>query len=134
MKKYATFLISLSIFLFVSCEKTSPISKKDKMGNWECGMQNYSACSNTDYEDPNLVEEGLEVHVFEPLVVSNECNCIVSGAIKYVKNKKTVALVYYGNGDCDNQAKKILCVNGDCKDKYASVCYFAMNCESIASN
>ncbi len=125
--------MSLSIFLFVSCEKMD-YSKKEKKFYGECGMQNYNDCSNTGYEDPNVVEEGLDVYVFEPLVVSSECECIVSGAVKYVKNNKTVALVYYGNGDCDNQAKKILCVNGDCKDKNASVCYFDMNCESIDSN
>ena len=134
MKIYAILLMSLSVFLFVSCEKMDYSSKKEKEWYGECGMQNYNYCSNTDYEDPNIVEEGLKVHVFEKLVVSSECNCIVSGAVKYVKNNKTVALVYYGNGSCDNQAKKVLCVNGDCEGKDVSVCYFDMDCDPVATN
>ena len=133
MKKHAILLLSLSVFLFTSCEKFEKPSE-EKEYYLECGMQFDDYCSDTNFEDPTIVEEGLSVYIFEPLVVSDDCNCIVSGAVKYVKNNKTVALVYYGDGDCDHIAKKIICVNGDCKDKNASVCFFDPNCASPDNN
>lgn len=60
---------------------------------------------------------GVHKFVYEPIVVSNDCNCIVSGKVKYLKDCKTVALVYYGDGVCDNKATKIICENGNCFDK-----------------
>ena len=60
---------------------------------------------------------GVHKFVYEPIVVSNDCNCIVSGKVKYLKDCKTVALVYYGDGVCDNKDTKIICENGNCFDK-----------------
>ena len=60
---------------------------------------------------------GVHKFVYEPIVVSNDCNCIVSGKVKYLKDCKTVALLYYGDGVCDNKATKIICENGNCFDK-----------------
>ena len=60
---------------------------------------------------------GVHKFVYEPIVVSNDCNCIVSGKVKYLKDCKTVALGYYGDGVCDNKATKIICENGNCFDK-----------------
>ena len=61
---------------------------------------------------------GVHKFVYEPIVVSDDCNCIISGKVKYLKDCKTFALVYYGNGDCDNIATKIICDNGNCFDKF----------------
>lgn len=60
---------------------------------------------------------GVHKFVYEPIVISDDCNCIVSGKVKYLKDCKTIALIDYGNGDCDNIATKILCKEGTCFDK-----------------
>ena len=60
---------------------------------------------------------GVHKFVYEPILISDDCNCIVSGKVKYLKDCKTVALIDYGNGDCDNIATKILCKNGKCFDE-----------------
>lgn len=60
---------------------------------------------------------GVHKFIYEPIVISDDCNCIVSGKVKYLKACKTIALIDYGNGDCDNIATKILCKDGKCFDK-----------------
>ena len=60
---------------------------------------------------------GVHKFVYEPIVISDDCNCIVSGKVKYLKDCKTIALIDYGNGDCDNIATKILCNEGTCFDE-----------------
>ena len=60
---------------------------------------------------------GVHKFVYEPIVISEDCNCIVSGKVKYLKDCKTIALIDYGNGDCDNIATKILCKEGTCFDE-----------------
>ena len=60
---------------------------------------------------------GVHKFVYEPIVISDDCNCIISGKVKYLKDCKTIALIYYGNGYCDNIATKILCMDGSCFDE-----------------
>ena len=60
---------------------------------------------------------GVHKFVYVPIVISDDCNCIVSGKVKYLKDCKTIALIDYGNGDCDNIATKILCKEGTCFDE-----------------
>jgi hypothetical protein len=60
---------------------------------------------------------GVHKFVYEPIVISDYCNCIVSGKVKYLKDCKTIALIDYGNGDCDNIATKIMCKDGKCFDE-----------------
>jgi len=60
---------------------------------------------------------GVHKFVYEPIVISDDCNCIVSGKVKYLKDCKTIALIDYGNGYCDNIATKILCKDGSCFDE-----------------
>jgi hypothetical protein len=62
--------------------------------------------------------EGYHKFIYEPIIISSECNCIVSGKVKYLEDCETKALIDYGNGDCDNIATKIICKNGDCFDKF----------------
>ena len=69
-----------------------------------------------DKDDCNKLS-GVHKFIYEPIVISDDCNCIVSGKVKYLKNCKTIALVDYGNGDCDNIATKILCKDGKCFDE-----------------
>jgi hypothetical protein len=89
MKKYVAVIFIIA--LFSSCCK------------WEKG-----AC--TEYK-------GYHKFIYEPIVISEDCNCIVAGKVKYLKDCKTVALIHYGDGECDNIATKIICENGDCYGK-----------------
>jgi len=61
--------------------------------------------------------DGYHKFIVKEIVINEECNCIVSGYVKYIKDCQTVALVDYGEGECDNIATKIICKNGDCFDK-----------------
>lgn len=54
-------------------------------------------------------------YIYEPIVFDEDCNCIVSGKVKYLKNCKTAILLDYGNGECDNIATKTICKNGKCE-------------------
>ena len=60
---------------------------------------------------------GVHKFIYKPIVISDDCNCIVSGKVKYLKDCKTVALIDYWNGDCDNIATKIMCKDGKCFDE-----------------
>ena len=44
--------------------------------------------------------------ITKPLVKTDDCKYIVEGTIEYLKDGKTVAVVDYGNGECDNIATK----------------------------
>ena len=81
---------------------------------------NFSCCKidkklTHKYECDKLV--GVHKFIYEPIIISEDCNCIVSGKVKYLKDCKTVALIHYGNGECNNLATKIICENGNCFDK-----------------
>ena len=58
--------------------------------------------------------DGIHKFIYEPIVISEDCNCIVAGKVKYLENCETVALIHYGDGSCDNIATKIICENGEC--------------------
>ena len=53
-----------------------------------------------------MINYGVHKFVYEPIVISDDCNCIISGKVKYLKDCKTIALIDYGNGYCDNIATK----------------------------
>ena len=78
-----------------------------------------SKFKNDDFSKNHNCEKlaGFHKFIYKPIVISQECNCIVSGKVKYIKDCKTVALVDYGNGNCDNVATKIICVDGNCFDE-----------------
>ena len=84
-------LIGLSIFLGIACSK--PLEK-------------------INYKCEHL--KGMNKFIYEDIIISDKCNCIVSGKVKYVKDCMTVALIDYGEGECDNIATKILCDEGNC--------------------
>lgn len=74
-----------------------------------------------DFEKENYNCEKLEGYhkfIYEPIIISSDCNCIVAGKVKYLEDCETKALIDYGNGECDSIATKIICKNGDCFDKY----------------
>lgn len=55
-------------------------------------------------------------YIYEPIVYDEDCNCIVAGKVKYLKECQTAVLLDYGNGDCDNLAIKTICKNGKCEE------------------
>ena len=82
----------------------------------------FSSCSkliiskdNGEYECEKL--QGFHKFVYEPIIIDEECQCIVAGKVKYLNDCETQALIYYGNGDCNNIATKIICKEGNCFDK-----------------
>jgi hypothetical protein len=79
--------------------------------------------------DINLEGNGVEKIIVEPLKKVDNCGCIVAGLIKYVKNGKTLMLLDYGKGECDNIAVKTYCPDGDCTGNQAKVCKFEMDCK-----
>ena len=70
---------------------------------------------NGEYECEKL--RGFHKFVYEPIIIDDECQCIVAGKVKYLNDCETQALIYYGNGDCNNIATKIICKEGNCFDK-----------------
>ena len=86
------------VVLFTACEKGN-----DK-NSLENDMKNLEA---------NLVLQGdgdFEKVITKPLVKIDGCKYIVEGTIEYLKNGEVVAIIDYGNGECDNLATKT--VNG----------------------
>ena len=61
--------------------------------------------------------DGYHKFIYDPIIVDEECNCVVAGKVKYLQNCETKALIHYGNGECDNIALKISCLEGNCYDK-----------------
>jgi len=69
-------------------------------------------------------------YIYEPIVYDEDCDCIVSGKVKYLDNCITVALLDYGNGECDNVATKTICNNGKCEIAAgASIESFEFDCK-----
>jgi hypothetical protein len=81
-----------------------------------------SSCCKFTKDDSNKAHyckdfEGYHKFIYEPIVLSEECNCIVMGKVKYFKNCETQVLIDYGDGTCDNIATKIICNQGNCFDE-----------------
>ncbi len=51
-------------------------------------------------------EGKYEKIITKPLVKTDDCQYIVEGTIEYLLNGETVAIVDFGNGECDNIATK----------------------------
>lgn len=87
----------------------------------------FTACTKLD-KDCELKSK----YIYEPIVFDEDCDCIVSGKVKYLKDCMTVALVDYGNGTCDNIATKTVCKNGMCEKKAgAYTVKFEIDCKEI---
>ena len=118
-KQWLCYVIVGMLVIFSSCKKKDFWKK-------ECGVKDIGICNGDQtkqYNNTDYIE-----YIVKPIVVSPDCNCIVQGFLKYVKNNKTVALIDYGNGECDEWAVKINCVDGDCEHKMATKCKFEIDC------
>jgi len=71
----------------------------------------FTACTKLDDKECEFKSK----YIYEPIVFDEDCNCIVAGKVKYIKDCQTVALVDYGNGTCDTIATKTVCKNGKCE-------------------
>jgi len=60
----------------------------------------------------------FEKYVVEELIVSDECECVVSGMEKFLENGQTRFLIYYKYEDCIGYGYKVVCENGDCENAY----------------
>ncbi|MDX2361491.1 MAG: hypothetical protein QNK23_11845 [Crocinitomicaceae bacterium] len=96
---------------------------------WACSEATCEECISDIYENPYTVPSDVEVYYVEPLVYDAKCGCITGGWVKYLKNGKTVAMVKYGEGECDRQGIKVMCVDGDCDLGTGSqTCTFQTDC------
>jgi hypothetical protein len=68
-------------------------------------------------------------YIYEALVYDEQCNCIVAGKVKYLKDCTTVALVDYGDGTCDNIAIKTICPDGKCDGPALAFEAFEFDCQ-----
>ncbi|UTW61984.1 hypothetical protein KFE98_18540 [bacterium SCSIO 12741] len=87
----------------------------------------FSSCEKLDFGKGGKGTK-CQKYVYEDLVFSEQCGCIVSGKVKYVKGK-TLALVDYGDGSCDNEAVKTVCYQGDCYHKKATKHVITIDCQ-----
>jgi hypothetical protein len=129
MKKILPAIFLLAIIPFVSCNKFD--CKKDKDYKI-CTINNSELSTDNNYEDfYNWQAPGVEQYILEKIVVDPSCNCIVSGFVKYLKDGKTIAMVNYGEGDCDEWATKVNCIDGSCSEKDGAYCTkFKQDCGS----
>ena len=132
MKKLLPLLSVLSLLLFFSCEKENEfggtVDKEAQEYEFPCQVGNCDVCEDYDFVNPNTGDP-LHRTVVEPVIYSEECGCYVSGLVKYDDCGQTIALVWYGDGECDGKGLKTICVNGDCNDPDAKTCEFDLDCE-----
>jgi hypothetical protein len=123
--KYLNIALVATIILFTSCSKDF-LDKKEHKG--ECEKSECTVTTDDKFMDPNTTDPNIQVDILSELVTGEDCNCIVSGKVKYRENGITAALVDYGNGACDNWATITVCYDGDCKDSKAKCLKFEQNC------
>ena len=78
-------------------------------GNGECdNIATKTVNGETYVFELNEKDKGGEYEkiIIEPLVKPEDCKCIVSGIIQFLKGDIIVATIDYGNGECDNWATK----------------------------
>ncbi|MFT4602212.1 MAG: hypothetical protein ACI857_002398 [Arenicella sp.] len=125
MKNLASIFI-LSLLLF-SCGKTDFKKDWDKGDKSDCEQEECTACADGDYEDPDVLGEGVTKYVLEDFKY-DERGCITEGYIKYLKDGVTVALVKYWSKDGVTYGCKTICVYGDCFDEEDYSCKFEVEC------
>lgn len=127
-------LSTLLLFLFTACDKVEfkSLQLENKglgLDDVGCVIGDCPKCTDAIFSDPNDVDDDVQVLIVEPLIENEECGCIESGLVKYLKNKKTIALVKYAAIDCNGIAYRTNCVNGDCENELASSCQLELICQ-----
>ncbi len=95
MKILALILLSIAITL-TGC------SDKDAIGLDTNSVEAVAASQSADIE----TKDGYEKVITKPLVKLDDCKFIVEGTIEYRLEGEVVAVVDYGDGECDNIATK----------------------------
>jgi len=130
MKRLILFLSIISSFSFYSCEKPSTLGEKIEFDyEFPCALGECDPCGDLDFIDPSTIGKTVQQIIIEPIQFDEACGCIVRGLVKYVDCGKTIAIVYYGNGECDGKGLRTLCVGGDCEVAEAKTCEFDMECD-----
>lgn len=89
-------LLTISMAVFITaCNKE--ISTK----NDETDM--FKSVSELE-SDLNLIGDEIEKVITNPLVKIEDCDYIVSGTIEFQQNGETIAVIDYGDGECDDIA------------------------------
>ena len=140
MKKLLFCLSLLAAFSITSCER-EVIGEEREQGRSQSGDN-----LGDDYSRPGQFDEcaGVSIARFEneaeftktivePLVISDDCDCIVSGVVKYTATDRsgTRASVDYGDGECDDWAIVKTCENGSCEDGGSGTCRVELDCEVL---
>jgi hypothetical protein len=128
--KFLTPILLVPAVLFSSCNKEDLWGKKGSNYEMKCDLSNSIETTDDTYLNPYTTPSNVKVNILRDLETGDECNCIVSGFVKYRVNGKTAALVDYGNGQCDPWVAITLCHNGDCEDSRAKCYKFKQNCGS----
>lgn len=117
--KFSSFtLFLIALFAFVACNKQD--LKKEKEEKDEIAFCEWDG---SKVADANI----WTTYVSEPIVTNEDCGCITSGVVKYVKNETEFAYeIYYGKGECNKLA--YLVTYYDDKDKQPTKCKFELDC------
>ncbi len=127
MKTLFITLVTLIAVTFTSCDKFE-FDDHDHDGNYGCGTTDYG---DKGYWDKSDKPEGAVIdgkYVYEEIVYSDDCDCPVKGKVKFVENGQTVALLDYGNGQCDEFGLKTICIDGNCKDDDVTIVKIKLDC------
>ena len=92
------FAISLA-FVFTSCTKDNASSKDDDM------------LKSATFEEADLDLKGdgdFEKVITKPLVKIEDCKYIVEGTIEFQKDGEVIAIIDFGDGECDDIATKTI--------------------------
>ena len=91
------------LITFTACNKED--SSSDKNSYDEGSSLEYAIFNQQD--NVNLKGNGdFEKVITKPLVKLDDCKFIVEGTIEFLLNGEVIAIIDYGNGECDNIATK----------------------------
>ena len=97
MKAFVLFAISLA-FIFTACNKENASSKSS---------EDADMLKSASYEEAILVLKGdFKKTITKPLVKIEGCKYIVEGTIEFSKEGEVIAIIDFGDGDCDDIATK----------------------------
>ena len=129
---YLWYMVHLKQMLFI-CQLTILFvwgCKKNYDYEMLCNLNNRSVTTDDKYKDPNANKPNMQVYILRELVTGADCNCIVSGMVKYLESGKTSTLVDYGKRQCDQWVAITICYDEDCEDSRVQCYKFNLECSS----
>jgi len=131
MKNSILLLLVAFCLTIVSCGKDLDFKKgkKDDWPTFDFDLEGLEVC---EWNEAEMSGPEFQEYVLKEVTNADECDCHTEGYLKYLKNGKTIALIYFGDGECDNWAVRIDCVDGDCEHELATMCKFEIeSCQGI---